>query len=90
MRSFINAKSEKMFQEFKLNDKLTLRNRIVVAPMTTQGANDDLTFFDIEVEYYAARANGAAMFIQVPHFFNATAKVSKISFMQVAMPIFLL
>ncbi|NOU58362.1 NADH-dependent flavin oxidoreductase [Marinifilum caeruleilacunae] len=63
-----------MFQEFKLNKEVTLRNRFVVAPMTTWGSNDDLTVSDIEADYYAARAKGVGMFITGCTFFQANGQ----------------
>lgn len=46
-----------------LSRNLTLRNRVVMAPMTTWSANDDLTISDEEVAYYRARASGVGMVI---------------------------
>jgi 2,4-dienoyl-CoA reductase-like NADH-dependent reductase (Old Yellow Enzyme family) len=59
-----------MLQEFKLKDNIVLRNRIVVAPMTTWSANDDLTVSNEELEYYAARSKGAGMVITGGTFFQ--------------------
>ena len=43
-----------VFDELKLNEKVTLKNRLVMAPMTTCASNDDLTVADDEADYYAA------------------------------------
>jgi 2,4-dienoyl-CoA reductase-like NADH-dependent reductase (Old Yellow Enzyme family) len=59
-----------MFNEFKLNDKVTLRNKLVMAPMTTWLSNDDLTVSDEEAEYYAARSKGVGMVITGTTFFQ--------------------
>lgn len=63
-----------MFQEFKLKDDVILRNRIVVTPMTTWSANDDLTVSNEEVEYYAARSKGAGMVVTGCTFFQANGQ----------------
>lgn len=44
-----------------LSDKLTLRNRVVMAPMTTWAANDDGTISKEEVAYYRARSRDVGM-----------------------------
>jgi 2,4-dienoyl-CoA reductase-like NADH-dependent reductase (Old Yellow Enzyme family) len=45
-----------LFQPYKLNDKITLKNRIVMAPLTRCMADDDLVPTDAIVQYYAKRA----------------------------------
>ncbi|MBP0723555.1 NADH:flavin oxidoreductase, partial [Escherichia coli] len=44
-----------LFAPLALTAGTTLRNRVVMAPMTTWAANDDLTISDEEVAYYRAR-----------------------------------
>lgn len=44
-----------------LTDTITVRNRVVMAPMTTWAANDDLTISDAEVAYYRARVQGVGL-----------------------------
>lgn len=63
-----------MLKEFKLKDNVVLRNRIVVAPMTTWAANDDLTVSNEEAAYYAARSNGAGMVITGCTFFESNGQ----------------
>lgn len=46
-----------LFQPFKLNDTLTLNNRIVMAPLTRCMADDELVPTDAMVEYYGRRAD---------------------------------
>lgn len=46
-----------IFNEYKLNSALTLKNRIVMAPMTRAKASDDLLATDDMAAYYARRAN---------------------------------
>ncbi|WP_085589730.1 NADH-dependent flavin oxidoreductase [Pseudomonas sp. B14(2017)] len=52
-----------LFQPFALHSGLTLRNRVVMAPMTTWSANPDGTLSDAEVDYYRRRAQGVGMVI---------------------------
>ncbi|WOX04629.1 NADH-dependent flavin oxidoreductase [Microbulbifer pacificus] len=56
-----NANS--VFQPFTFKNGTTLRNRIVMAPMTTWSANPDGSVSDQELEYYRHRANGVGMVI---------------------------
>ena len=53
----------KMFQEFTLRRGVTLKNRLVLAPMTTYSSNEDLTVSDEELEYYNSRARQFGMVI---------------------------
>ncbi|CAH8187906.1 hypothetical protein VAEKB19_1210001 [Vibrio aestuarianus] len=48
---------ETLFQDYKLNDKITLQNRIVMAPLTRCMADNDLVPTDAMVQYYAKRAD---------------------------------
>jgi len=52
-----------MLKEFKLNEKVTLRNRVVVAPMTTWSSNENLTVSDEEAKFLGARSKGAGMVV---------------------------
>lgn len=45
-----------LLTEFQLNHKLTLKNRIIMAPMTRVKANDDWVPTQAMAEYYARRA----------------------------------
>ncbi len=49
--------------EFKFPNGVKLKNRLVVAPMTTYSANDDLTLSDEEEIYYRARGKQFGMVI---------------------------
>ena len=55
--------AETLLSPVALTANLTLRNRVVMAPMTTWSANDDLTISDAEVAYYRARAAGVGLVI---------------------------
>lgn len=46
-----------LFEPFVLNDEIHLKNRIIMAPMTRNMANDDLSPTDDMMEYYARRAD---------------------------------
>lgn len=52
-----------LFQPFAFNNGLTLRNRVVMAPMTTWSANPDGSISDAELDYYRRRAQGVGMVI---------------------------
>lgn len=59
-----------MFNEFKLKENVILKNRIVVAPMTTWSGNDDLTISKEELKYYKNRSEDVGMFITACTFFQ--------------------
>ncbi|GAS81869.1 NADH-dependent flavin oxidoreductase [Paenibacillus amylolyticus] len=59
----MNAQYNNMFESFTLNNGVTLRNRIVMAPMTTWSSNDDYTVSDAEENYYKKRVNGVGLVI---------------------------
>lgn len=69
-----------MFNEFKLNDKVTLRNKLVMAPMTTCASNDDLTVADDEADYYKVRAKDLGMVITGCTFFKPNGQGFKDEF----------
>ena len=52
-----------MFNKFQIKKDVFLRNKFVVAPMTTWAANEDLTVSKGELRYYTARARDAGMVI---------------------------
>lgn len=54
---------DKLFKQVKLGNKFTLKNSIVMAPMTTWASNDDYTVSDEEINYYKVRNVGAGMII---------------------------
>lgn len=51
------------FQEYKFNNGAKLKNKFVLAPMTTYSSNDDLTLSDEEEIYYNSRAKQFGMVI---------------------------
>ena len=51
------------FESFRITPEMTLRNRIVMAPMTTWAGNADATISDEEIAYYERRAKSVGMVI---------------------------
>ncbi|MBQ0137684.1 MAG: NADH-dependent flavin oxidoreductase [Kurthia sp.] len=62
---------EKFFEKYMLNNGVELKNRLVMAPMTTYSANEDDTVSNEELVYYFERSGGVSMVI------TAAAYVSK-------------
>ncbi|CAM2921526.1 NADH-dependent flavin oxidoreductase [Paenibacillus sediminis] len=52
-----------LFEAFTLPNGVEIKNRIVMAPMTTFSANPDDTVSDSEIKYYTRRASGVGMVI---------------------------
>ena len=52
-----------LFDSYSVNNKLHLKNRVVMAPMTTWASNEDYTISDEETAYYRARNQGVGMVI---------------------------
>lgn len=52
-----------LFQPFTFKNGVTLRNRVVMAPMTTWSSNADETISDEELLYYRARAQGVGLLL---------------------------
>ena len=52
-----------LFEPFTFPNGVQLKNRVVMATMTTFSANPDDTASDAELDYYAARSNGPGMVI---------------------------
>ncbi|WP_226530643.1 NADH-dependent flavin oxidoreductase [Metabacillus niabensis] len=59
----MNQKYSRLFESFTFRSGITIKNRIVMAPMTTWSSNDDLTISDDEVKYYKQRVNGVGLVI---------------------------
>lgn len=53
----------KLFQSFALTPDIELRNRIIMAPMTTWSANQDGTVSEQELNYIRQRVNGVGLVI---------------------------
>ncbi|OCS85132.1 NADH-dependent flavin oxidoreductase [Caryophanon tenue] len=52
-----------LFETYTLPNEVTLRNRFVMAPMTTYSGNDDGTVSEQELTYYTERSYGVGMLI---------------------------
>ncbi|MFD1178627.1 NADH-dependent flavin oxidoreductase [Paenibacillus puldeungensis] len=59
----MHAKYNNLFESLTFRNGITLRNRIVMAPMTTWASNDDYTVSEDEVKYYRKRVNGIGLVI---------------------------
>jgi len=59
----MTTKYSKLFQSFPLATDIELRNRIIMAPMTTWSANDDGTVSEQELNYIRQRVNGVGLVI---------------------------
>ncbi|MEY9869283.1 2,4-dienoyl-CoA reductase-like NADH-dependent reductase (Old Yellow Enzyme family) [Peribacillus sp. B2I2] len=59
----MKRKYSQIFSPYTLSNGTVLKNRIVVAPMTTYSAQEDGLVSDQELAYYKRRADGPAMFI---------------------------
>ncbi|EKE5167580.1 NADH-dependent flavin oxidoreductase [Escherichia coli] len=56
-------KHPSLFSPFMLTEKIKLRNRIVMAPMTTWSANPDGTISEQELEFYKRRSQNVGLVI---------------------------
>ena len=56
-------KYNKLFSSLSFDKGITLKNRIVMSPMTTWASNEDFTISDEEVEYYKKRVKGVGLVI---------------------------
>jgi 2,4-dienoyl-CoA reductase-like NADH-dependent reductase (Old Yellow Enzyme family) len=54
---------QRLFEPFAFAKGIALRNRIVMAPMTTWAGNTDGTVSDEEIAYYRRRVNGVGLVI---------------------------
>ncbi len=63
-----------LFQPYHLNDKLILKNRFVMAPMTTWSGNEDGTISSDELKYYHYRSAGAGMVITATTYAEPSGK----------------
>ncbi|AEX23988.1 NADH-dependent flavin oxidoreductase [Vibrio sp. EJY3] len=50
-----------IFQPFTFANGITLKNRVVMAPMTTWSSNEDETISNEELAYYRSRAHGVGL-----------------------------
>ncbi|NHN33695.1 NADH-dependent flavin oxidoreductase [Paenibacillus agricola] len=59
----MNTKYSNLFENFTFKNGITIKNRVVMAPMTTYSSNDDYTISNEELQYYKKRANGVGLVI---------------------------
>ncbi|WDQ31027.1 NADH-dependent flavin oxidoreductase [Paenibacillus marchantiae] len=59
----MNTNYKNLFASFTFKNGITLRNRVVMAPMTTWASNDDYTISDDEVKYYKRRVKSVGLVI---------------------------
>jgi 2,4-dienoyl-CoA reductase-like NADH-dependent reductase (Old Yellow Enzyme family) len=59
----MNQKYKPLFESFTFRNGISLKNRLVMAPMTNFSSNEDGTVTDAEAEYYARRSKGVGMVI---------------------------
>ncbi|SHM69571.1 NADH-dependent flavin oxidoreductase [Phytopseudomonas punonensis] len=59
----MTSSESRLFQPLTFNNGLTMRNRVVMAPMTTWSANPDGTLSAQELAYYRARVKGVGLVI---------------------------
>lgn len=59
----MNEKYSNLMESFTFKNGVTLRNRVVMAPMTTWSSNDDYTISDAELNYYKKRVTDVGMVI---------------------------
>lgn len=65
---------KKIFEKYSINNKLDLKNRLVLAPMTTWSGNSDGSLSDAEVDYYAYRSTGVSMVITATTYAEESGK----------------
>jgi 2,4-dienoyl-CoA reductase-like NADH-dependent reductase (Old Yellow Enzyme family) len=70
----MNSKYSALFESFTFRSNVSLKNRIVMAPMTNFSSNQDGTVTDAEVSYYARRSGGVGMVITACTYVTANGK----------------
>lgn len=59
----MNPKYKPLFEPYHLPNGISLKNRIIMAPMTNFSSNEDGSVTDAEVNYYARRSKGVSMVV---------------------------
>jgi len=70
----MSVKNEDLLSPFRFSNGITLKNRMVMAPMTNFSSNPDGTVTDAEVSYYAKRSAGVSMVITACTYVTANGK----------------
>lgn len=66
--------NKQVFDPYKLNNKIELRNRFVMAPMTTWSGNDNGSVSEEELDYYKYRSHGVGLVITATTYVQASGK----------------
>lgn len=59
----MNKQYEKTFKHFDFKNGVSIKNRVVMAPMTTWSSNDDYTVSEEEIKYYERRVTDIGLVI---------------------------
>jgi 2,4-dienoyl-CoA reductase-like NADH-dependent reductase (Old Yellow Enzyme family) len=70
----MNPEYAALLESFSFSNGISLKNRIVMAPMTNFSSNQDGTVTDAEVNYYARRSGGVGMVITACTYVTANGK----------------
>ena len=70
----MNSKYAALLEPFSFSNGVSLKNRVVMAPMTNFSSNPDGTVTDAEVNYYARRSDGVGMVITACTYVTANGK----------------
>src|SRR5574342_574137 len=60
----MNPKYKPLFESYHLPNGISLKNRVIMAPMTNFSSNEDGSVTDAEVNYYARRSKGVSMVVK--------------------------
>lgn len=70
-RWMMDEKFEPLFDSFSFPCGITLKNRLLMAPMTTWSSNEDSTISTAELDYYRERAQGIGAVITAAAYVSA-------------------
>ena len=70
----MNQKYEKIFQPYKFPSGVEVKNRIMMAPMTTYSSDDQGVVTDDELAYYAERSAGVGAVVTACAYVSAGGK----------------
>lgn len=84
----MNTKYSNLFESLTFKNGITIKNRVVMAPMTTWASNDDYTISDEEARYYKKRVNGVGLRLQVARMFSQMGSVLRMNSRRMMIPLF--
>lgn len=70
----MNSNFKPLFQSFVFSNGVSLKNRLVMAPMTHYSSNPDGTVSEEELQYYARRSKGVSMVITATTYVTPNGK----------------